>query len=255
MHQVLNTIKQVKHKRPRKAQLDSTLDQQRPTRKSSRDRGTLQVPTGKRCNQVRNAVAVQTTRKDHASEALEDGGAEPGLVAVVDFEMRRDGAQETLLCEDGLCVEGGHGLCCCVAARGLVEGLRGGGGGGCEEGGGGLGEEGGGLGDYIGNVWSVQIATKYCEDAIVITSQRVHVVMIIDRLAKETGQWHMGESLPRRAAVRPVLEVIILAGWCCLRIASGRLLELEGGRWLTVKCNRRPSSNGPKETPTQTNKR
>lgn len=130
MHQVLNSIDTVEHKRPRESHLDTALDHKGKRCKSSSHRGALQVPTCQRRDQVADAVGVQATREDHAGEALEDGRAEPGLVLVINLEMGGDGASETLLCEEGLRLAGRHGLGGCGAAS-LEDGRCG-----CEEGGG-----------------------------------------------------------------------------------------------------------------------
>lgn len=130
VHQVLNAIDTVEHKRPGQSHLDTTLDHKGKRCKSSGHRGALQVPARERRDQVADAVGVETTRKDHAGEALEDGRAEPGLVLVVNLKMGGDGSSKTLLREEVLRLAGRHGLGGCGAAS-LEDGRCG-----CEEGGG-----------------------------------------------------------------------------------------------------------------------
>lgn len=89
----------VEHERPSDQELEAALDGNGESRSGSHERGRLQVPAEKRGGKVADGGGVKSTGETGARDALPRGTAEPGLLLVVDLEVGRDGALETLLGE------------------------------------------------------------------------------------------------------------------------------------------------------------
>lgn len=127
--EVLDSVDAVEDKGPGEDDLDAALYGKGQGGEGGGDAGGLEVPAGEGRDEVADRVGVEGAREEHAREALPDGGAEEGLVLVVDLEVGGDGTLQALLGQDGLAVGRGQGL-----RRGGadLEGRREGGG--CEEG-------------------------------------------------------------------------------------------------------------------------
>lgn len=133
--EMLDAVDAVEHKGPGERDLDPALDGEGQGRECGGDAGGLEVPAGEGRDEVANRVGVERSREEHSREALPDGGAEEGLVFVVDLEVGGHGPLQPLLGQDGLAVrrrqglrrgganlvrrregrgcEEGRGLCCC----------------------------------------------------------------------------------------------------------------------------------------------
>lgn len=129
MDEVLDAVDAVEDKRPGEDDLDAALDGKGERGKGGGDAGGLEVPAGEGRDQVADRVGVEGAREEHAREPLPDGGAEEGLVLVVDLEVGGHGPLQPLLGQDGLAVRRRHGL-----RRRRADLVRRREGGGCEEG-------------------------------------------------------------------------------------------------------------------------
>lgn len=127
--EVLDAVDAVEDERPGEDDLDAALDGEGQRGEGGGDAGGLEVPTREGRDEVADRVGVEAAREEHAREALPDGGAEEGLVLVVDLEVGGHGPLQPLLGQDGLAVCGRHGL-----RRGGADLQRRREGGGCEEG-------------------------------------------------------------------------------------------------------------------------
>ena len=70
-HQMPQTIKPMEGKRKRKRRLSKDLERHRPSRKRSRHRRRLEVPSEERRGQVRRAEDVEGARQNGACDAVE----------------------------------------------------------------------------------------------------------------------------------------------------------------------------------------
>lgn len=75
--------------------LDADLGRDRKGSEGGRDGGRLEVETQERGGGVGGEVGVEGAGEGNASDAVE-GGHDPGELGLVDAEMGRDGAAETL---------------------------------------------------------------------------------------------------------------------------------------------------------------
>lgn len=129
MDEVLDAVDAVEDERPGEDDLEGALDGEGQGCECGGDAGGLEVPPGEGRDEVADRVGVQAAGEEHAREALPDGGAEEGLILVVDLEVGGHGPLQPLLGQDGLTVGGRHGL-----RRGGAHLQRRREGGGCEEG-------------------------------------------------------------------------------------------------------------------------
>lgn len=129
MDEVLDAVDAVEDEGPGEGDLDAALDGEGQGGEGGGDAGGLEVPAGEGRDQVADRVGVQGAREEHAREALPDGGAEEGLVLVVDLEVGRHRPLQPLLGQDGLAVRRRQGL-----RRGGADLVGRREGGGCEEG-------------------------------------------------------------------------------------------------------------------------
>lgn len=103
-------IERVVSERQSNSDLGQDLQSQRPGGEAGGHDGALEVPADARGDEVEGSEGVEGAREGHARHAVERGTV-PGYLRLVDAEVRRDGAVQALLREDGVRGLGrGHGL-------------------------------------------------------------------------------------------------------------------------------------------------
>lgn len=120
--QMSHAVDSVENKGPSNEELETALDGDGESSGSGNEGRGLEVPADEGSGQVGDGGSVQGAGEGGAGDALPRRAAEPGLLGVVDLEMGRDGAGETLLGEKGGGVGGGE----LVGLEGSVEARRGG---------------------------------------------------------------------------------------------------------------------------------
>lgn len=110
MDEVLDAVEAVEDKGKGEGHLEAALDDDGQGGEGGGDAGGLEVPASERGDEVADRVGVERAREEHAREALPDGGAEEGLVLVVDLEVRRHRPLQPLLGQDRLAVRWRQGL-------------------------------------------------------------------------------------------------------------------------------------------------
>jgi hypothetical protein len=90
--------------------LGEDLERQGPGGEAGGHDGALEVPADGGRDQVQSAESVEGAREGDAGHAVQRG-AVPGDLRLVDAEVRRDGAVQALLCEDGVRGLGGGHVC------------------------------------------------------------------------------------------------------------------------------------------------
>lgn len=97
---MLDAVDEVESERESQSELDGTLDDERQGSEAGCQGGALNVEAEERRGEVGSEVDVGGTGERAAGDTSPSGGTEPGLFHLVDAQVRRDGAVETLLDED-----------------------------------------------------------------------------------------------------------------------------------------------------------
>lgn len=105
---MLDAVDEVKGERESQGELDGALDDKGQSSEAGSQGSALDVEAEKRRGEVGGEVDVRSAGERAAGDTGPSGGAEPGLFHLVDAQVRRDGAFETLLDEDLLALLGGE---------------------------------------------------------------------------------------------------------------------------------------------------
>lgn len=106
--QVADTVEEVEGEGPGDEELETTLGGEREGTESGDEGLALDVPAEEGRDEVGAKVDVESGRETTAGDTGPDGGAEPGLLHLVDCQVRGDGAAEALLCEKLEAILGGE---------------------------------------------------------------------------------------------------------------------------------------------------
>lgn len=105
---MLDAVDEVEGERESQGKLDGALDDERQGSEAGSQGSALDVEAEKRRGEVGGEVDVRGAGERAAGDTSPSGGAEPGLLHLVDAQVRRDWAIETLLDEDLLALFGGE---------------------------------------------------------------------------------------------------------------------------------------------------
>lgn len=105
---MLDAVDEVEGERESQGELDGALDDERQSSEAGSQGSALDVEAQERRGEVGGEVDVGGAGERAAGDTSPSGGAEPGLFHLVDAQVRRDGAIETLLDEDLLALFGGE---------------------------------------------------------------------------------------------------------------------------------------------------
>lgn len=97
---MLDAVDEVEGEGESQGELDGTLDDERQGSEAGCQGGALDVEAEKRRGEVGSEVDVGGAGERTAGDTGPSGSTEPGLFHLVDTQVRRDGAVETLLDED-----------------------------------------------------------------------------------------------------------------------------------------------------------
>ena len=97
--QMSQPVEAVVGERQRRNQLDADLGDEGPLCETGRHRGAGELQTEERCREIADAEEVHAPGQHDGSHAVEPG-PDPGDLGLVDAQMRRHGAVETLVRED-----------------------------------------------------------------------------------------------------------------------------------------------------------
>ncbi len=100
IRKMANAVDEVESERKAEEEFDATLDDKGEGSKRRDETGALKVEAGEGGNQVRREVDVGDARHGAAGDSGPGGGAEPGLLHLVDAEMGGDGTTLALVDED-----------------------------------------------------------------------------------------------------------------------------------------------------------
>lgn len=95
-----NAVDEVESEREAEEELDAALDDKGESSKRRDEAGALNVEAGERRDEVRGKVEVGDAGHGAAGDSGPGGGAEPGLLHLVDAQMGGDGAVLALVDED-----------------------------------------------------------------------------------------------------------------------------------------------------------
>ena len=109
-NQMPQAVERMVGERQGNGDLGEDLERQRPRGEAGGHDGALEVPADGRRNEVQGAESVEGAREGDTGHAVERR-AVPGDLRLVDAEVRRDGAVQALLCEDGVRGLGGGHVC------------------------------------------------------------------------------------------------------------------------------------------------
>lgn len=114
-HQMPEAIKAVEGERKCEERLQANLDQDGQCSETGRQARGFKVPAERRGDEVGGAEGIDGTGEDAACDTIQ-GRQVPGYLWAVDGEVRADGADAPLRCEDllALCLRDGRGGCLSV---------------------------------------------------------------------------------------------------------------------------------------------